>query len=279
MSNPVQRSHCIPFLLIFNQSFIIYDSKISLFMPILDNLLIRGIKTTEDSCISSLLLKAKVEAMAILGHHLMFLVDQRRQTFTSFNYNPDLYPLFGSNPYVLKLDKIKNLINPLDHALLVKYIQLINTQFTNKNKHTDQYIYFTIKHAFDVHKVPQGACIKILPFLYDSQNNLLATLAIIEPISYAGGAVLKKHYTNENKTDVYNVSTKRFIPEESTQLSDIECKIIQLSGIGVKEKNIAKQLDLTLPGLKRIKTNIFEKLKVNSISEAIFVAYKRKYID
>lgn len=248
-------------------------------MPILDNLLIRGLKTTEDSCISSLLLKAKVEAMATLGHHFMFLADQRRQTFTSFNYNPDLYPLFGSNPYAIKLDKVQHLFNSSEHSLLTKYVQLINTQFTNKNKQSDQNIYFTIEHTFDVHKVPEGACIKILPFLYDSQHNLLATLAIIEPIQYAGSAVLKKHYTSENRTDVYNLSTKRFIPEESTQLSEIECQILHLSGMGVKEKDIAKQLDLTLPVLKRIKTIIFEKLKVNSISEAIFVAYKRRHID
>ncbi|MGL4328628.1 MAG: LuxR C-terminal-related transcriptional regulator [Tannerellaceae bacterium] len=248
-------------------------------MPILENLLIRGLKTTEDSCINSLLLKAKVEAMATLGQHFIFLADQRRQTFTSFNFNPDFHPLFGSNPYAVKLDKVLSLINPSEYALLTKYIQIINTQFTHKNKQTDQYVYFTIEHAFDVHKVPEGARLKILPFLYDSQNILLATLVIIEPIQYAGSAVLKKHYTNENKTKVYNLLSKRFVPEESTLLSNIECTIIHLSGMGVKEKDIAKQLDLTLSGLKRVKTVIFEKLKVNSISEAIFVAYKRRYIN
>lgn len=248
-------------------------------MPILDNLLIRGLKTTEDSCISSLLLKAKVEAMATLGQHFMFLVDQRRQTFTSFNFNPDLHPLFGSNPHAIKLDKVHLLIRSSEYSLLTRYIQIINTQFTNKNKQTDQYVYFTIEHAFDVHKEPEGARLKILPFLYDSKNNLLATLVIIEPIRYAGSAVLKKHYTKENKTEVYNLLSKRFVSEESTQLTEVECTIIHLSGMGIKEKDIAKQLGLTLSGLKRIKTLIFEKLKVNSISEAIFVAYKRRYIN
>lgn len=248
-------------------------------MQILDKLLIRGLKTTEDSCISSLLLKAKVEAIATLGQHFMFLADQRRQTFTYFNFNPDFHPLLGSNPHAIKLDKVLSLINPSEYTLLTRYIQIINTQFTNKNKLTDQYVYFTIEHTLDVHKVPEGACIKILPFLYDSKNILLATLAIIEPIRYAGSAVLKKHYTKENKTDIYNLLSKRFVSEESTQLSEIECTILHLSGMGIKEKDIAKQLNLTLPGLKRIKTVIFEKLKVNSISEAIFVAYKRRYID
>lgn len=248
-------------------------------MPILDNLLIRGLKTTEDSCISSLLLKAKVEAMAALGHHFIFLVDQRRQTFTSFNYNPNLYPLFGSNPYAVKLDKIQSLINPSEHVILCKYIQLINAHFTNQSKQTDKNIFFTIEHSFDVYKDPEGARIKILPFLFDSQDNLLATLAIVEPIHYAGCAILKKHSITENKIEIYNLSTKRFTPEESTLLTDVECNILHLSGMGIKEKNIAKQLNLTLPILKRIKTIIFDKLKVNSISEAIFVAYKRKYIN
>lgn len=248
-------------------------------MSILDTLLIRGLKTTEDSCISSLLLKAKVEAMAALGHHFMFLADQRRQTFTYFNYNPDFYPIFGSNPYTVKIDKAQNLINLSEHVLLSKYIQLINAHFTNKSKQADQNIFFTIEHTFDVHKEPEGARIKILPFLFDSQKNLLATLAIVEPIQYAGCAILKKHSISENRTEIYNLSTKRFMPEESTLLTDVECKILHLSGMGIKEKNIAKQLNLTLPILKRIKTIIFDKLKVNSISEAIFVAYKRKYIN
>ena len=156
---------------------------------------------------------------------------------------------------------------------------MINSQFTNKCKQIDSNIYFTIEHSYGICKNPEGACLKIIPFLYDSQNTLLATLVIIEPKQYAGSAVLKRHCITDEKTEVYNLATKEFVPEETTLLIDIECKIIHLSGMGIKEKDIAKQLNLTLAMLKRIKAIIFEKLKVSSISEAIFVAYKRAYID
>ncbi|MGL5563794.1 MAG: hypothetical protein ACRDCN_14420, partial [Tannerellaceae bacterium] len=203
----------------------------------------------------------------------------RQQTFTPFNFNPDFYHLCGSNPYVVKLEKIQQQIKPSDHILLSKYIKLINTQFTNKNKHLDENVYFTVEHSFDIHKKQEGVCFKILPFLYDSKYNLLATLVIIQPKQFAGSAILRKHNITENKTYVYDHASKLFVSDEFIRLTDIECEIIHLSGMGVKEKDIAKKMNLTLPILKRNKTTIFEKLKVSSISEAIFVAYKRNYLN
>lgn len=248
-------------------------------MSILNNFLIKKFESSENSCISNHILKEKVEALAILGQDLILLADHQRQTVTTFNNNPNLFVLFESKPHAIKLDKVLEQINPFDRILLTRYIQIINTHFTNNSKQSERNIYFTISHTIDVYKKPEGVNVKIIPYLYDTQYNLLATIIIVRPIQFAGRAVLKKHYANKDKTDVYNLLSKRFISEASTQLKEIECTIIHLSGMGVKEKDIAKQLNLTLPGLKRMKTIIFEKLKVNSISEAIFVAYKRKYIN
>ncbi|MGL4326012.1 MAG: LuxR C-terminal-related transcriptional regulator, partial [Tannerellaceae bacterium] len=69
--------------------------------------------------------------------------------------------------------------------------------------------------------------------------------------------------------------SERFIDEERMLLTANELEILRRSGLGEKEQLISEALDMSLPNLKRCKTGLFEKLKVRSISEAIFVAYKQ----
>ncbi|MGL5561168.1 MAG: LuxR C-terminal-related transcriptional regulator, partial [Tannerellaceae bacterium] len=65
------------------------------------------------------------------------------------------------------------------------------------------------------------------------------------------------------------------VNNEKMILTSDEVEILRMSGNGTKEQEIAEMLHTNLSSLKRCKSIIFEKLKVKSISEAIYVAYKQ----
>ncbi|MGL5563009.1 MAG: hypothetical protein ACRDCN_10380, partial [Tannerellaceae bacterium] len=177
------------------------------------------------------------------------------------------------------IKKIYSHIEQSDQSLMWKYLKIVNSTFGKTNHKTDKPYYFSVDFVYINSPKVNACCAKIIPYLYDKDDNLLVTLCIIDPINFAGSAILRKHELNPKKTLIYNNFTKHFDTEEKPLLSNIECTILHLSGQGVKEKDIAIQLDMPLPRLKRIKTLIFEKLNVSSISEAIYISFKRGYLD
>lgn len=247
-------------------------------MSILKHLILPNQPFADSSNFNSEFLYAKIEAAACVYKKLILVMNHISQEYMTYNFNEQIYPITGVNPYQIDLEKVYSHIGNADQTLMWKYLEIINHSFTNTNHKTDEASYFSVDFMYINSKKIDACTAKIVPYLYDKNDNLLATLCIIEPISFAGSAILRKHLLGQKKTLIFSNTTKQFDLEETPFLSHLECRILLLSGQGIKEKEIAKQLEMTLPGIKRIKTQIFEKLNVCSISEAIYTSYKRGYL-
>lgn len=245
---------------------------------ILKKLLIEDQMFSEQLCLDSNVIQSNIEAIACTNQQTMVLADHRDQSFSIYNYNAELYPIVGDDYNRLDIDQVHSYLQPLDKSVIAKYIDIINGQFLSNHANDKQYIYFTISHSWNTMKFDHAVLFKIIPYLYTSDMKLQATLCIIESTLHAGCPMLKRYHALNSNVDVYSNSSKSFLDQQEIELSSLECEIIRMSGKGGKELEIADSLSISFSTLKRIKVGIFDKLKVKSISEAIFVAYKKGYI-
>lgn len=219
---------------------------------------------------------ANLEALCCIEQVTKLLLDHKSQQVLVYNYDPSLFYLMGSERNSLSLDIIEKLRAIEDLPIINKYSEIINGFFLHKTNELDRTYFFSIDFVCNEGAEEQfSLCIKVLPYLYTSDKKLYATVCFFEQSNHTGKSRLKLHNVKEQQVLVYSTSSGRFIDEERTVLSRIEIEILRRSGEGEKEQFMADALELTLGNLKRIKASIFEKLKVRSISEAIFVAYKQ----
>ncbi|HAC20951.1 MAG TPA: hypothetical protein DCF91_02475 [Porphyromonadaceae bacterium] len=231
-------------------------------------------KTIPDTDIEVLL--TNLEALSCVDQVSKLLLDHRSQQMHVFNYDSSLFHLIGSDHNKISKEALE-LFKTTEHDLVLnKYFELINKSFVEKSKEQDKTIYFTIDLLLGKEEEqPTSLRLKILPYLYTHEKKLHITLCIFEPSKHIGKPKLKLHRIKENQVHVYCTTSGRFINEERTLLTANELEILRRSGLGEKEQLISEALDMSLANLKRCKTGLFEKLKVRSISEAIFVAYKQ----
>lgn len=216
-----------------------------------------------------------IEALACNNQQTHILIDHYLSAVKVFNYDHGLFADFGSDHNNLSVDWLATSMQLLDRNLLKRYADVVVDYFLHKKKELSKYLYFSIHYNYDSEQANRSIKVKIIPLVYTEDKNLYASLCILEPITYSGKPTLKMHKVKEDKTLIYVSTSDRFIDEEETRLSKLECDILCMSGEGIKEQDIADSLDIPLFYLKRCKNSIFDKLKVKSISEAIYVAYKQ----
>lgn len=243
---------------------------------IFENLFIakQKFKTKPDTDIEVLL--TNIEALSCVDQVSKLLLDHRSQQMHVFNYDSSLFDLIGSEHNRIS-GKVIELLKAAEQDLVLnEYFALINKCFLEKSKELDKTIYFTIDILLcKEEKQSISLRIKILPYLYTHGKKLYITLCILEPSKHIGKPILRMHRVKENQVHVYSTTSGRFIDEGRMQLTSNELEILRRSGLGEKEQLISEALGMSLANLKRCKTGLFEKLKVRSISEAIFVAYKQ----
>lgn len=166
-------------------------------------------------------------------------------------------------------------INKNDLAKIERYLDVINKQFHCKKTYREKNFFFSILFSYSTNNGEEGCCIDFIPLLYNHRLELCYILCKFEVVAHAGKPILRKHHAVENKTEEYLSNSKRFVESAKVNLTTIECKILRLSGEGKKELEIANRINTSLTNVKRYKSQIFEKMQVKSISEAIFIAYKR----
>lgn len=219
---------------------------------------------------------ANVEALCCIEQVTNLLLDHKSQQIYIYNYDPSLFSLMGSERNCLSEDIIDQLRAIEDLPIINKYCEVINKYFTDKTNEFDRTCFFSIDFICNDGTDEQfSLCIKVLPYLYTSNKKLHASLCFFEQGNHTGKPKLKLHNVKDQRVLVYSTITGHFIDQQRTELSRLEIEILRRSGEGEKEQFMAESLELTLGNLKRIKASIFEKLKVRSISEAIFVAYKQ----
>jgi len=89
----------------------------------------------------------------------------------------------------------------------------------------------------------------------------------------------KKHYSNELLDLLFESNEKKFIGEETSQLTNSELEIVRLIADGLTTKEIAVRKFISFHTVISHRKNIFRKLGVTSISELIMYSIKTGLIN
>lgn len=222
-------------------------------------------------------MNSNLEAIACNNEQTYILVNHFDESYTFYNYNKELYCLLGNN--LNKLDNtifFKNL-NEDVYFKIKKYIDVANSHFIDKSE-ADKCYYLTINYEYGDYGSEIGFTFKLIPVLFTQEKCLFATLCLLKKSKHVGRVTLEKFSAKDNHEYIYDDVLKCFVIKKELELSDEERNILIMSGKGKKEKKIAEELNISLSRLKQIKSIMYDKLKVKSISEAIFMAYKKGHI-
>jgi DNA-binding CsgD family transcriptional regulator len=160
-----------------------------------------------------------------------------------------------------------------DLQLLLK-INEAGFQFYNNialDKRTD----YSISYDFHL-KQPNGHLMlinhKLAPLILDTNGNIWIALCLVSLSSNnnPGNIIIKN--AKEKKFFEYNISLKKWNEQKIVRLNNQEKEILMLSSQGLTVERIAKELFLSVDTIKFHKKNLFKKLNVNNISEAILSA-------
>jgi DNA-binding CsgD family transcriptional regulator len=119
---------------------------------------------------------------------------------------------------------------------------------------------------------------QVAPFLFDPKNNPWALVGRVSltPKSQERIAYIEMKDTGERY--VYSPQKKAFVFEEAPKLTKTEQKVMILSARGFTEKESADEMAVSTNTVKKHKSNILSKLKVDNMSEAFIVAINQSQI-
>jgi DNA-binding NarL/FixJ family response regulator len=83
---------------------------------------------------------------------------------------------------------------------------------------------------------------------------------------------LRIYFNNDRKTEEYSFDINTWIRYDTEPLNDREIEILRLAKRGFKEHEIADQLHITYSRLRNVISNIYQKLDVHTIEQAVIHA-------
>lgn len=86
------------------------------------------------------------------------------------------------------------------------------------------------------------------------------------------------YFTNDNLRYIYHLKKKKFVLEEKASLSETELKILINTARGLKEHEIAREIEMDVNMVKYYKKTILKKLSARSMPEAIYFALKQNML-
>ncbi|MCX6317269.1 MAG: helix-turn-helix transcriptional regulator [Bacteroidetes bacterium] len=137
--------------------------------------------------------------------------------------------------------------------------------------------------SFDYHlKQPTGRLVlvnqKVTPLVLDRYNNIWLALCLVTHSPNKGAGNICITQKGNNKTFVLDLSAKEWVTYKRVKLTGQELSIITLATRGFKIDQIALELHISEATVKFHKGNIFKKLQVKNMAEAISSAINMNLI-
>lgn len=218
-----------------------------------------------------------LESIACNNEQTYILVNHFDKKYTIYNYDKKLFPLLGSDFNIIDKKLPYKHLNCDTSFRINKYINIANEYFIKKDG-DEKCFYLTINFEYGDYGSQTGVSLKLVPLLYTENKCLFATLCMLKKSRHIGKVTMDKHDVKSKKVYSYDDTVQRFVEKKEFELTSEEINVLTLSCEGKKEKEIALSLNMPLSRIKLIKNAAFEKLKVKSISEAIYIAYKKGII-
>jgi DNA-binding CsgD family transcriptional regulator len=115
---------------------------------------------------------------------------------------------------------------------------------------------------------------KLTPLVLDEEDRIWLSLCIVthSPNSRAGNINITRRGEKQKISLGYDLLTKKWIEQKRITLTARQKEILALSAQGITMNEIARKLEISSDTVKLHKKNIFEKLRVKNMVEAIHAA-------
>lgn len=214
------------------------------------------------------------ESISQITYQSIYLIDYYKRGFAYVSDNP-LF-LCGASPgevleagYSYYLKTV-----PQDDLELLLLINKAGFDFY-KNIPVEDRLNYSISYDFHL-KQSNGQLLlinhKLTPLILDKNGNMWIALCVVSLSSNktAGNIIIRRK--GESKIFEYELTMEKWKERNIIKLNKHEKQILALSSQGLTMKVIARKLFLSVDTIKFHKRNIFKKMNVKSISEAIATA-------
>ncbi|MBS1592590.1 MAG: helix-turn-helix transcriptional regulator [Bacteroidetes bacterium] len=215
-----------------------------------------------------------VEAFAQTTHQCVYIIDYYKQGFMYVSDNP----LFLCGETARDVRKLgyefyaKHV--PPDELTMLLEINEAGFNFYYNIPVFDR-LNYTISYDFHLMQPNKRLTLinhKLTPLVLDEDNNIWLALCVVTHSSNntAGNIIIAKK--GENKRFEYDRTLKEWITQKRIKFSPKEKEVLALSAQGYTMDEIANKLELTGDTIKFHKKNIFKKLHVKNMVEALSCA-------
>lgn len=214
------------------------------------------------------------DAFSRVSNQCVYIIDYHKQGFLYVSDNP-LFLCGETSKSVLKAGYLFYVthVPEKDLKMLLK-INEAGFEFFKQIVVEDR-LKYTITYDFHLMQRDKRLLLinhKLTPLALDTQYNMWLALCVVNHSSNdtAGNIIISKKDGSE--TFEYDLISQKWIPQKKTKLTRQEKEILILSVKGLTMNEIAERLGVAITTIKFHKKNIFNKLKVKNISEAISCA-------
>ncbi|RYE14327.1 MAG: LuxR family transcriptional regulator, partial [Sphingobacteriaceae bacterium] len=113
---------------------------------------------------------------------------------------------------------------------------------------------------------------KLTPIFFNDEGKIWKALCVVSLSSERTEGNIRIHKSGENKVYTYDLQENVWRPDQKMKLSDRETEILQLSVRGHTINEISEMLFVSPDTIKFHRRKLFEKMGVNSMTEAISYA-------
>lgn len=220
------------------------------------------------------------EAFARSGYQSVYIIDYFRQNFLYVSPNPML--LCGLSPERVKELGYRFYIEhvPAEEQSLLLDINHAGFSFFESIPTGERRDWFI---QYDFHIIGDGGRPilinhKLTPLALTSDGRVWLALCVVAVSSHTSAGHIELHRTGSPDFFVYNCVTRRWDKRTMPLLTEGEKSVITLSIQGFTMAEIADKMCLSADTVKKYRRQIFDKLGVRNISEAIIAATNNKLI-
>lgn len=219
------------------------------------------------------------EAFSRSSYQSVYIIDYFRQNFLYVSPNPMF--LCGMTPdevcqlgYRFYSDHV-----PEDEQQLLLTINKAGFSFYDKIPVTERKDWYI---SYDFHIINDGHRIlinhKLTPLALTSDGRIWLALCAVSAATHTEAGHIEMHRTGSPEYFEYNPQSCRWNKHQIPTLTDGEKSVLTLSIQGYTMSEIADRMCLSPDTIKKYRQNIFHKLDVRNISEAIVAATNSKLL-
>jgi len=221
-----------------------------------------------------------VNAFARLTYESIYVIDYETMTFEYVSENP-LFLCGYSSTEVRKLGYAFYFKNVPEQD--VKLLELINEagfDFFEKQPGEDKLQYSI---SYDFHLLSKGGKHilinhRLTPLLLTREKKMWKAMCIVSISHHKGPGNVFIHKQGSDTIWELDLRTKVWVKQEKPKLTSREIEVLQLYAQGLSIQEIAERVSVATDTVKYYRRQIFERLNVSTIAEALSYAVSTKIL-